>query len=247
MRLNGKVALVSGGANGIGAAICRRFAQQGATVGIADVDTVQGEALVRELIDDGATAIFLPLDVTVAEQWTAAVQKLEQDFACLNVLVNNAGIFARKELVDIEDQDWDQMMAVNAKGPFLGSRAAIPAMRRAAGGSIVNMSSTAGLKGSYAAHYGSSKGAIRQLTKSTAFMYGKHGIRCNSVHPGPVATQMGFVAVPEDVRGERIDKLPLGRFGTPAEIANVVLFLASDESSFMTGSEVVVDGGAMMG
>ena len=243
MQLNGKVALVSGGAHGIGAAVVRRFALEGACVGLADVDRTTGEALAEELAEAGDRVRFLPLNVTRAEDWAAAVDTMMMEYGRLDVLVNNAGIYQRLPLEKIDEADWDRMMAVNVKGPYLGAKAVVPAMRAGGGGAIVNMSSIAGIRASLATHYGTSKGAVRLMTKSIAMQCAKDGIRCNSVHPGPVETEMGYAAVPEDIRAGVFDRVPLGRFARPDEIASAVLFLSSDESSFITGTELIVDGG----
>jgi 3alpha(or 20beta)-hydroxysteroid dehydrogenase len=242
MQLEGKVALISGGARGIGAAITRRFVAEGAYVGIGDVEIDAINELAEALGDDAARAF--PLDVTVADQWQAAIDALCAAHGGVDILVNNAGIYQRTPLESIEEADWDRMMAVNAKGPFLGAKLVMPVMRARGGGAIVNISSTAGIRASVATHYGSSKGAVRLMTKSIAVLGAKDGIRCNSVHPGPVETQMGYEAVPEPERDERLGRVPLGRFAAPAEIAAGVLFLAGPESSFVTGTELVVDGGA---
>ncbi len=244
MRLEGKIALISGGARGIGAAMSTRFTAEGAHVCIGDIEEAAGLALADTIQAAGQDARFMPLDVTDSAAWRAAVGALVEDFGGVDILVNNAGIYDRRPLEDISEEAWDRVMDVNAKGPFLGTKAVIPAMRMKGGGSIVNMSSTAGIRGSVASHYGASKGAVRLLTKSIAGTYAKDRIRCNSVHPGPVETEMGYAAVPEAVRAERFGRIPLGRFADPSEIANAVLFLASDEASFMTGSEMVVDGGS---
>ena len=244
MSLEGKVALVSGGSRGIGAAIVRRFAREGAHVGLGDVDRQAGEDLANELSGAGHSVTFLLLDVTKADDWNAAIASLTAAHGGLDILVNNAGIYSLKPLEDIPEDEWDRVMDVNAKGPFLGAKAAVPAMRARGGGAIVNISSTAGIRASVASHYGASKGAVRLMTKSVAARYAKDGIRCNSIHPGPVETDMGYAAVPESVRAERFARIPLGRFATPDEIANAVLFLASDEASFITGTELIVDGGA---
>ena len=161
----------------------------------------------------------------------------------IDIFFNNAGVIKIHPFLEIEEADWDHIMAVNAKGPYLGTRAVLDAMRSGGGGSIVNISSTAGIRASIAAHYGASKGAVRLMTKSIAATQAEHGIRCNSVHPGPVDTEMGHQAVPETVRAERLARVPLARFARPEEIANAVLFLASDEASFITGAELIVDGG----
>ena len=161
----------------------------------------------------------------------------------LDILVNNAGVYQRKPMHEISEEDWDLIMDVNGKGVFLGCKAALDPMKRSGGGSIVNISSTAGIRASMSSHYGASKGAVRLMSKSVAVQYAKDGIRCNSVHPGPVETAMGYEAVPEAVRAERFAGIPLGRFARPEEIANAVMFLASDEASFVTGTELIVDGG----
>ena len=244
MQLEGKVALVSGGARGIGAAIVRRFAAEGAFVGIGDVESDAVGALAESLNQSGDVARGFALDVTSAAQWQSAIDALTSAHGGIDILVNNAGIYQRTPLEAIEEADWDRMMAVNAKGPFLGVKLVMPAMRSRGGGSIVNISSTAGIRASVATHYGSSKGAVRLMTKSIAVLGAKDAIRCNSVHPGPVETQMGYEAVPEPVREDRIGRVPLGRFAAPEEIAAAVLFLASAESSFVTGTELIVDGGA---
>ena len=244
MRLKGKVALISGGALGIGAAITTRFAAEGACVCIGDIEDAAGHALAEIVQAAGQDARYLRLDVTDSAAWKTSIDALVADYDGIDILVNNAGIYDRRPLEEISDEAWDRVMDVNAKGPFMGAKAVIPAMRLNGGGSIINISSTAGIRGSVASHYGASKGAVRLLTKSIAGTYAKDGIRCNSVHPGPVETEMGYEAVPEAVRAERFKRIPLGRFAAPSEIANAVLFLASDEASFMTGSGVGVDGGS---
>ncbi|MEM7751493.1 MAG: SDR family NAD(P)-dependent oxidoreductase [Pseudomonadota bacterium] len=243
-RLEGRVALVSGGSTGIGAAIVRRLAAEGAHVGLGDINTGDGEQVVQAVTASGGSACFMPLDVTDASHWQEAVQKLVTEHGRLDILVNNAGIYARTPIDKIDEQEWQRVIDVNVKGVFLGAQAAIPEMRKTGQGSIINISSTAGLRGSIATHYGASKGAVRLMSKSIAVQCAKDGIRCNSVHPGPVDTTMGHAAVPEDIREERFGRIPLGRFGSPEEIAGAVYFLASDDSTFMTGSELIVDGGS---
>jgi 3alpha(or 20beta)-hydroxysteroid dehydrogenase len=170
----------------------------------------------------------------------------ERQYGKLNVLVNNAGITMRMSIEETTEEDWDVIMAVNVKGVFLGTKSAIPAMRRAGGGSIINISSAAGLVGSLTtgAAYTAAKGAVRLFTKATAIQHVKDNIRCNSVHPGPISTEMirGLVA-DEAAWDQRLARLPMGRAGEPEEVAYAVLFLASDQSSYMTGSELVIDGG----
>ena len=162
-RLAGKVALVSGGSNGIGAAVVRRLAAEGAHVGLADIDPQQGEAVVQEVVSAGASARFLQLDVTQAEQWKVAVQAMVAEHNRFDILVNNAGVYARTPIGKIDEQEWARVIDVNVKGVFLGAQAAIPEMRRTGGSSIINISSTAGLRGSIATHYGASKGAVRLM------------------------------------------------------------------------------------
>lgn len=244
MLLENKVALVTGASRGIGAAIALRFAEEGAHVAIADVRDDSGRALAARLAAEGARASYHALDVTDSQAWTQVVDELMASHGRIDILVNNAGIYQREPLERIEESDWDRMLNVNAKGPFLGAKTVLPAMRAAGGGSIVNLSSTAGIRGSVATHYGASKGAVRLMSKSIAVTYAAEGIRCNSVHPGPVETDMGYEALPTDVRDDRLARVPLGRFAQPSEIANAVLFLASDLSSFVTGTELIVDGGA---
>ena len=244
MRLEGKVALVSGATGGIGAAISRRFAREGAKVVVTDLDEALGAQLVVEIAAVGGEAFFHILDVTSEDDWAAALGETMTRFDRLDILVNNAGIFQRKELTDITTDDWDRVLDINAKGTFLGSKAVIPLMRDGGGGAIVNMSSISGIRGSSgSAHYGAPKGAVRLLTKATAQRYARDGIRCNSLHPGPIETDMGYAAWPESIRQSRLEQMPMGRYGTPDEIANAALFLASDEASYMTGSEMIVDGG----
>ena len=256
MRLEGKVALISGGARGQGAAEAKLFVQEGAAVVIGDIlddDGLKLEAEIREL---GGQATFVHLDVTDSAQWTSAVNEAVTRYGKLDVLVNNAGIGSTNiggvqapRLHEAPEEVWDQIMDVNGKGVFLGTRAAIPAMLDAGGGSIINISSIAGMVGlnpgsGAGSAYASSKGAVRLLTKSTAVQYAVDGIRCNSVHPGYIDTAMTARMMSEPgMRQRRIDATPIERIGTVDDIANGVLFLASDEASFMTGSELVIDGG----
>jgi cyclopentanol dehydrogenase len=235
--------LVSGGHRGIGEAVVRRFAAEGAHVGLADIAAKAGEELAAKLTEAGHSVEFIKLDVTKAIEWDAAVKALMNRHGRLDILVNNAGIFQRKPMHEISEEEWDLIMDVNGKGVFLGCKAVLGPMKQSGGGSIVNISSTAGIRASMSSHYGASKGAVRLMSKSVAVYYAKDGIRCNSVHPGPVDTVMGYEAVPESVRAERFARIPLGRFARPEEIANAVMFLASDEASFVTGTELIVDGG----
>ena len=246
MRLENKVALISGGARGMGSAEARMFAREGAKVVIGDLLEAEGRQVEAEINEAGGECVFVHLDVTQEEEWQRAVETAVSRFGKLDVLVNNAGIVRRTSLEDTSIEDWDLVMAVNAKGVFLGTKAAIPEMRKAGGGSIVNISSTAGLTGDTITQpsYNASKGAVRIFTKSVAIQYAKEGIRVNSVHPGAIDTLMaGERLTNPELQKRIVDKTPLGRSAEPEEVAYGVLFLASDESSFMTGSELVIDGG----
>jgi cyclopentanol dehydrogenase len=246
MRLSGKVVLISGGARGMGAAEARLFAREGAKIVIGDVLEAEGKGVQAEIERAGGQALFTRLDVTREDEWQRAVELATSRFGALNVLVNNAGIGAASKIENTTEQAWDTVMAVNAKGVFLGTKAAIPAMRRAGGGSIVNISSQLGLVGmdDSSPQYTASKGAVRLLTKTTALQYARDRIRCNSVHPGPIITPMteGRRADPA-VYQRMLSRIPLGRYGEAEEVAYAVLYLASDESAWVTGSELVIDGG----
>ncbi len=246
MRLEGKVAFISGGARGMGAAEARLFASEGAKVAIGDVLEDEGRRVVEQISEAGGRAIFLPLDVTSEVQWGEAVAATVREFGKLDILVNNAGVGATSVVEDTTVEEWDRVMDINAKGVFLGTKAAIPELRRAGGGSIINISSQLGLVGMdiSSPQYQASKGAVRLFTKSTALQYAKDGIRANSVHPGPINTPM-TEARRTNAEHQRLmlSRIPLGRYGEPDEVAYGVLFLASDEASFMTGSELVIDGG----
>jgi cyclopentanol dehydrogenase len=245
-RLAGKVALISGGARGQGATETRMFVNEGASVVFGDVLDDDGKKLEAEIRSKGGQVTYVHLDVTREADWRAAVTTARQAYGKLNVLVNNAGILLRAKIEETSEADWDRIMAINAKGVFLGTKAVLPAMREAGGGSIINISSTAGLVGSPGgtAAYTATKGAVRLFTKSTAIQHARDKIRANSVHPGPIATDM----IKDLLEGgpaweQRLRRLPMGRVGTPEEVAYGVLYLASDESSYVTGSELVIDGG----
>ena len=246
MRLEGKVAFISGGGRGMGAVEARMFAAEGACVSIGDVLEDESRKVVEQINEAGGRAIFLPLDVTSEAQWNSAVAATVSEFGKLDILVNNAGVGATSMVETTTVEEWDRVMDINAKGVFLGTKAALPEMRRAGGGSIINISSQLGLVGMdiSSPQYQASKGAVRLFTKSTAIQYAKEGIRVNSVHPGPINTPMT-----ERRRGDpdhqriMLSRIPMGRYGESEEVAYGVLYLASDESSFMTGSELVIDGG----
>lgn len=241
MRLEGKVALISGGARGMGAAEAILFAREGASVVIGDVLEDEGRQVEAQIGEAGGHALFLNLDVTSEADWTNAVAATVSKYGKLDILVNNAGVSGgRGILEDTTVEAWDRVMDINAKGVFLGTKATIPEMRRAGGGSIINISSVYGLVGSAGSSaYHASKGAVRLLTKSTAIQYAGDGIRANSVHPGIIETPMTEATLADPERSQRwIAGTPLGRRGVPDDVAYGVLFLASDESSFMTGSEL---------
>jgi NAD(P)-dependent dehydrogenase (short-subunit alcohol dehydrogenase family) len=248
-KLDGKVALISGGARGQGAAEAETFVKEGARVVFGDIRDDEGKKVEAAIRARGGDAVYVHLDVTSETDWQAAVQTTTSRYGKLDILINNAAIVIPR--VPIEERtvaEWDRVMAVNAKGVFLGTKHAIPAMRRAGGGSIVNISSVAGIGQSLHQEpaYAASKGAIRIFTKVTASQHAKDGIRCNSVHPGPVDTEMFHSAFQDkDAMQRRLERVPLRRMGTVAEIVTAVLYLASDESSYMTGSELVIDGGAL--
>ena len=243
MRLQGKVAIISGGARGMGAEEARMFAREGAKVVIGDMLETEGMAVVAEIGEAGGEALFVRLDVTDESSWQSAVEAAVERFGKVDILVNNAAILRTQGLLETTEEIWDEVMDVNSKGTFLGVKSVIPEMRKAGGGSIINISSGAGITGSQRnSAYHASKGAVRIFTKSAAIQYAAENIRVNSVHPGPVDTDM--LAFSHSVEGgRRPEDVPLGRYGRPEEIAYGVLYLASDESSFVTGSEVVIDGG----
>lgn len=245
MRLEGKVALISGGARGQGAAEAKLFAKEGAVVTVGDLLVEDGKKVEAEINEAGGRALFTKLDVTSEDDWRKAIAATVETFGKLDVLINNAGIYSVAPIEQTEVDEWDAIINVNLKGVFLGTKYAIPEMRKAGGGSIVNISSTAGLVGSdRGSAYGTSKGGVRLFTKYTAVQHAKDGIRANSIHPGPIDTDMIAVNIgtPKGL-AKTLARVPLGRVGTIDEVVYGVLLLASDESSFMTGSELVIDGG----
>ncbi len=247
MRLEGKVALVSGGASGIGEATSRLFASEGAVVVVADVNDDLGTALQAGIRDVGGQAAYMNLDVTDETGWRSVVVETVERYDRLDIVVNSAGISVpgRPPAEEQTVEGWDAVMAVNAKGVFLGTKHAISEMRKIGGGSIINISSVYGNVGSRGGTaYHASKGAVRTFSKAAAIQYADQGIRVNSVHPGFVVTPMTQAAYSDPGQSaDRLGRVPAGRFGTVDEIAYGVLFLASDESSYMTGSELVIDGG----
>jgi 3(or 17)beta-hydroxysteroid dehydrogenase len=241
MRLEDKVALITGAASGMGASMARIFAREGAKVVVADVLEEEGSGVVADIIRGNGAAIFRRLDVSSEAEWKATVDAILGEFKKLDILVNDAGLSgsAVDDLFDIAA--WDKLMAVNARGVFLGMKFAIPVMKAAGGGSIVNISSISGITGQHGIHvgYNASKGAVRTLTKAAAVQHGRDNIRVNSVHPGlmPPMRSSGRTADPE-VRARMLQQVPLGRAGRVEEVANAALFLASDEASYITGAEL---------
>ena len=244
-RLEGKVVLISGGAKGQGKTEATLFAREAAKVVFGDILDEDGRKVEAEINETGGDAKFIHLDVTSEADWEAAVGEAVTRYGKLDILVNNAGISLRHQGMDIPSDDWDQIMEVNVKGVFLGTKYAIPEMKRAGGGSIVNISSIAGILGRPLASpaYSASKGAVRVFTKSTAGRFAADKIRCNSIHPGPIDTDMIRTATNTVSPESRVGEIPLGRLGQPEDVAYGALYLASDESSFVTGTELVIDGG----
>ncbi len=244
-RLSGKVAIVTGGASGIGEATSQIFVGEGAKVLIGDIDAAKGEALESDLTPN---AVFQNLDVTSEEDWRAAVETVESKWGRLDIVVNNAGMSGPKGRVVVEEvnvDDWNDVFAVNSTGVMLGTRSGIKSMKKTGGGSIINVSSIFGIVGSRAgAAYHASKGAARTFSKAAAVQYAPDNIRVNSVHPGftdtPMTTDIHSV---KEIRDFRLGMTPMGRLGVPEDIAYGILYLASDESSWVTGIELVIDGG----
>lgn len=245
MRLAGKIAIISGAASGMGAATARVFAREGAKVVVADVDEKSGAEVVASI---GAAARFERLDVTDEASWERVVSATVRDLGRLDILVNNAGISGSSVADVYSTEGWHRIMAINATGVFLGTKHGVKAMIAGGGGAIVNMSSINGFVGSEGSHmaYHGSKGAVRLMTKTTAVQHAKDRIRCNSVHPGTMPAMRTAVRSADPVlRAERIARIPMRRAGEVEEVANAVLFLASDEASYITGTELVVDGGSI--
>jgi len=245
MRLSGKVALVSGGASGMGQSEALIFAREGAKVVVADV-LEEGQQVADKIKGAGGQAMFVKLDVSQEPQWEKAVKAAVDAFGKLDVLVNNAGISGTFDQDMLSTAAWDKLMDINAKGVFLGMKTAIPAMKRAGGGAIVNISSISGFVGQNGVHmaYNASKGAVRIMTKTAAVQFAQDNIRVNSVHPGmlpPMRSSKG--SADPAWREKMIRAVPMKREGRVEEVAHAVLFLASDEASYITGTELVVDGG----
>lgn len=245
MRLQGKVAIISGGANGMGAEEARLFAREGAGVVIADLIDGEGKQVEAEITAAGGQALYVRTDVTQEADWKNLIDATLARFGKLDILVNNAGLSSTSVRDPYDSDGWTKIMSVNATGVFLGTKYAIPAMKAAGGGAIVNISSIMGFVGGEGGHpaYHASKGAVRIFTKAIAVRHGPDGIRVNSVHPGFMPPMRSGVRRNPNAMDGIIKQTPLRRTGEPVEVANAVLFLASDEASFITGTELVVDGG----
>jgi NAD(P)-dependent dehydrogenase (short-subunit alcohol dehydrogenase family) len=246
MRLEGKVAIITGGAHGMGAVEAILFAKEGAKVVVADIREDDARKVEAEIAEAGGEAMVVILDVSKEDQWEQAIADVIAKFGKLDILVNNAGISGSGEKDFGSTAAWDQLMDINAKSVFLGMKHAIPEMEKVHGGAIVNISSISGMVGQSYVHpgYNASKGAVRLVTKAAAVQHAKSGIRVNSVHPGSMPPMLTSGA-----RGDggsqdaRMAAIPMGREGQPIEVANAVLFMASDEASYITGTELMVDGG----
>ena len=238
-RLEGKIAIITGAAQGMGAAHARRFIKEGAKVVLTDLNEEKGQVLAEEL---GNHAFFLKHNVTKAEEWESVIKETEAKFGPVDILVNNAGITAAKSILQMTEEDYRRIVDINQVSVFLGIKTIIPSMQKAGGGSIINISSINGIVGG-AVGYTDTKFAVRGITKAAAVECTHYGIRVNSVHPGVIATPM---VVQEDTKNavEEFSKhIPLKRVAQPEEVTNIVLYLASDESSYSTGAEFIVDGG----
>jgi NAD(P)-dependent dehydrogenase (short-subunit alcohol dehydrogenase family) len=246
MRLEGKSALITGGGQGLGAAIASRFAEEGAVVFIGDLNAETGAATVNAIKAKGGKAFFITLNVADEKSWIGAIAAVIKETGKIDVLVNNAGINIREPIEEMKVESLDAMLAVNVKGPFLGCKHVIPAFRKNGGGSIINMSSVCGLIGHRftTEAYTVTKGAVTLLTKTVAVRHGKDNIRCNSLHPSTVMTPLTEVLFSDPVKkAERIGEVPLGRLAAAQDVANAALFLASDEAAFINGAAFPVDGG----
>lgn len=242
-RLDGKVAIITGGASGMGAADARLFASEGAQVVITDLNEQAGAALAEEL---GANALFVKHNVTDEADWAQVIDAARAKFGHIDILVNNAGILMMKPTEDTSIDDFHKIMSINVDGVFLGIRAVTPIFKEQKSGSIVNMSSLAGLSGQVGAiAYTASKWAVRGMTKEAAIDLGPFNIRVNSIHPGTIATPMTAGSGVHE--GQQLPLAPLNRPGAPEEVSRAVLFLASDDSSYVNGAELSVDGGSMAG
>ncbi len=243
-RLQDKVIIITGAANGMGACEAQMFAREGARIVATDIDAARVQSVARAIMDAGGEAIGIGHDVTQEDQWRSVVDATIEAFGRIDVLVNNAAVHYETKFADITLDEWQRVLSVDLNGTFLGTQAVVPQMLQQGGGSIVNISSIAAMKGGSFAHYSAAKGGIRALTKATAIEYAKNNIRANSVYPGLIETELTKAALANpDIRKMLEDSTALPRFGKAEDIAYCVLYLASDESSFATGAEFVIDGG----
>lgn len=243
--LDGKVALVTGGASGIGRATAQRLASEGASVVVTDIADEQGEQVAATIRDDGGTAMFLHHDVASEDEWTTVIERTLQEFERLDVLVNNAGFGDLAAIEETTKVDYDRVIAVTQTSVFLGMKAAGDALKASANGAVVNVSSIFGASGGFGTSpsYHAAKGAVRLMTKNVALRWAAEGVRVNSVHPGFIDTPILAEAKGTEFEDAMVGLTPMGRLGQPEEVAALIAFLASDDASFMTGSEVYVDGG----
>ncbi|GAA0485806.1 SDR family oxidoreductase [Salinibacillus aidingensis] len=240
-KLDGKVAVVTGGSRGQGASHVRRFVEEGAKIVFSDILADEGEALEKEL---GENAKFVRHDVTKADEWKHVIDEAESAFGPVNVLVNNAGIVVTKKFDELTEEEYRKVVDINQVGVFLGMKTVLPSMKKAGGGSIINVSSINGLRGAAGnSAYDSSKFAVRGMTKSAALEFAEYGIRVNSVHPGVIQTPMIEVEGSRDLVEQLKKTIPMQRTAQPEEVSKLILFLASEDSSYSTGSEFVIDGG----
>jgi len=248
-RLAGKTAIVTGAASGLGSAIATLFAEEGATVIATDIDETNGRTVVDAIVKDGGRALFIPRDVSLESDWQTLMAFTSEQKAGLDILVNCAGVFTEASIEALTLEKWRQVMSVNLDGVFLGIKYAVQIMKQSGGGSIINLSSVGGLVGTMdSAPYNASKGGVRLLTKAAAIEFSKAGydynIRVNSIHPGVIETPMTAPMINDPQGGaQMLSWTPMGHFGEPLDVAYGALYLASDESKFLTGSELVIDGG----
>ena len=248
-RLADAVAVVTGGASGIGRAIAHRFAEEKASVVIGDVDTDGGNAVKDHVVDGGGDAVFVHTDITSSNDVDSLFEEAERRFGAPNVLINNAGaVFDDGNLDELTEEAWDRNVDINLKGHFLCTKRALPGMVENRDGRIVNMSSVNGLIGLGLTSYSAAKGGLIPLTKLVATQYGRYGVRANAICPGEILTPINTYTTAEPaLRDEWLDQIPARRFGEPEEVASVALFLASDESSYVNGEHITVDGGTLAG
>ena len=246
-RLSGKIALITGAANGQGAAEARLFAREGAAVVLTDIDIEPGKAVAEDIAATGGRALFVTHDVADARDWQTAIEAARSGFGALHILINNAGVVPRKPLNDTSPEVWDRTLAINLTGPMIGMKLAAPLIRDSGGGSIVNVSSVAAFMAHYDAAYTASKWGLRGLSKTAAVEYASWNIRVNSIHPGQIEETALFQNASPSLAQSLRASIPMQRAGKPSECADLALFLASDELSFITGAEIAIDGGYSSG